>query len=55
MNALKITGVLILLGLVYTFGAPYVGLLFSPYFHFMKFGSNWMSENAPTLTPGFFL
>lgn len=55
MNALKITGVLILLGLVYTFGAPYAGLLFSRYFHFMKFGSNWMSENAPTLMPGFFL
>lgn len=55
MGVLKIAGVLILLGLVYTFGAPYAGLLLSPYFHFMKFGTNWMSEKALTLIPGFFL
>lgn len=54
MNALKITGVLILLGIVYIFVVPFAGLFFGQYFDFMKFGSNW-SENAPTLIPGFLL
>ncbi|GEM_PF-2868923 len=55
MRILKFGGIFILLCLIYIFASPYAGLLLSPYFHFMKFGTNWMNENAPTLIPGFLL
>lgn len=55
MAVLKITGTLILLCIVYIFMAPFAGLFFGRYLDFMKFGSNGMSERAPTLIPGFLL
>lgn len=54
MGALKITGVLILLGLIYIFAAPFSGLFFGQYFQFMQFSSSEMSESI-SLIPGFFL
>lgn len=53
MGVLKITGVLILLGFIFV--APFSGLFFGQYFSFMKFDSHGISENAPTLIPGFLL
>ncbi|MBL7704060.1 MAG: hypothetical protein JNM21_00805 [Taibaiella sp.] len=55
MAALKITGVLIQLCIVYIFAVPFTGLFLGQYLDFMKFGSNWMSERAATLIPGFLL
>lgn len=55
MTVLKITGIVILLCIGYVFIDPFAGVFFGQYFDFMRFGSNWMSEKAATLIPGFLL